>query len=164
MFSCVWLFVTLWTVAHQVPLSMYFPGKNTRMDWHFFFVSISLLFWLFCLLDSLYKWGHVVFVFVLHLSLCIKLSRSIRDIENGMISFLYWLSNILLKIYIYIYIYTHTHSYIYTHTHTPPTSYLWTLRLRRPTPVFFPGESQGWGSLMGCHLWGHTESDTTEAT
>ena len=27
-----------------------------------------------------------------------------------------------------------------------------------------PGESQGWGSLVGCHLWGHTESDTTEAT
>ena len=33
-----------------------------------------------------------------------------------------------------------------------------------PTPVFLPGESQGWGSLVGCHLWGHTESDTTEAT
>ena len=31
-------------------------------------------------------------------------------------------------------------------------------------PVFLPGESQGWGSLMGCHLWGHTELDTTEAT
>ena len=27
-----------------------------------------------------------------------------------------------------------------------------------------PGESQGWGSLVGCCLWGHTESDTTEAT
>ena len=27
-----------------------------------------------------------------------------------------------------------------------------------------PGESQGWGSLVGCRLWGHTESDTTEAT
>ena len=26
------------------------------------------------------------------------------------------------------------------------------------------GESQGRGSLVGCHLWGHTESDTTEAT
>ena len=26
-------------------------------------------------------------------------------------------------------------------------------------PVFLPGESQGWGSLVGCHLWGHTESD-----
>ena len=32
----------------------------------------------------------------------------------------------------------------------------------QPTPVFLPEESQGRGSLMGCHLWGHTESDTTE--
>ena len=32
------------------------------------------------------------------------------------------------------------------------------------TPVFLPGESQGRGSLVGCCLWGHTESDTTEAT
>ena len=32
------------------------------------------------------------------------------------------------------------------------------------TPVFLPGGSQGWGSLMGCHLWGRTESETTEAT
>ena len=34
----------------------------------------------------------------------------------------------------------------------------------QPTPVFWPGESQGRGSLVGCCLWGHTESDTTEAT
>ena len=34
----------------------------------------------------------------------------------------------------------------------------------QPTPVFLPGESQGWSSLVGCHLWGRTESDTTEAT
>ena len=34
----------------------------------------------------------------------------------------------------------------------------------QPTPVFLPGESQGWGNLVGFHLWGHTESDTTEAT
>ena len=33
-----------------------------------------------------------------------------------------------------------------------------------PTPVFLPGESQGWGSLVGCRLWGRTESDTTEVT
>ena len=26
------------------------------------------------------------------------------------------------------------------------------------------GESQGQGSLVGCRLWGRTESDTTEAT
>ena len=31
-----------------------------------------------------------------------------------------------------------------------------------PTPVFLPGESQGRGSLVGCHLWGRTELDTTE--
>ena len=34
----------------------------------------------------------------------------------------------------------------------------------QPTPVFLPGESQGRRSLVGCHLWGRTESDTTEAT
>ena len=34
----------------------------------------------------------------------------------------------------------------------------------QPTPVFLLGESQGWGSLLGCHLWGHTESDTTDVT
>ena len=33
----------------------------------------------------------------------------------------------------------------------------------QPTPVFQPGESQGWGSLVGCCLWGCTELDTTEA-
>ena len=32
------------------------------------------------------------------------------------------------------------------------------------TPVFWPGESQGRGSLVGYHLWGYTESDTTEVT
>ena len=34
----------------------------------------------------------------------------------------------------------------------------------QPTPVFLPGESQGRGSLVGCRLWGRTESDTTEVT
>ena len=41
------------------------------------------------------------------------------------------------------------------------------MRWRRkwqPTPVFLPGESQGRGSLVGCCLWGRTESDTTEVT
>ena len=34
----------------------------------------------------------------------------------------------------------------------------------QPTSVLLPGESQGWGSLVGCRLWGHTGSDTTEVT
>ena len=43
------------------------------------------------------------------------------------------------------------------------TFMLWR-RKWQPTPVFLPGESQGQGSLVGCRLWGRTESDTTEAT
>ena len=30
--------------------------------------------------------------------------------------------------------------------------------------IFLPGEYQGLGSLMSCHLWGRTESDTTDVT
>ena len=38
----------------------------------------------------------------------------------------------------------------------------------QPTPVFLPGESQGWRSLVGCHLWGrrrvrHNWSDLAAA-
>ena len=32
------------------------------------------------------------------------------------------------------------------------------------TLVFLPGEFQGRGSLVGCYLWGCTESDMTEVT
>ena len=34
----------------------------------------------------------------------------------------------------------------------------------QPTPVFLPGESQGRRNLVGCRLWGRTESGKTEAT
>ena len=34
----------------------------------------------------------------------------------------------------------------------------------QPTPVLLPGESQRQRSLVGCCLWGHTKSDTTEVT
>ena len=34
----------------------------------------------------------------------------------------------------------------------------------QPAPAFLPGESQGRRSLVGCRLWGRTESDMTEAT
>ena len=32
----------------------------------------------------------------------------------------------------------------------------------QPTPVFLPGKSYGWRSLVGCSPWGRQESDTTE--
>ena len=43
-------------------------------------------------------------------------------------------------------------------------TFMYWRRKWQPTPVFLPGESQGWGSLVGCRLWGHTESETTEVT
>ena len=44
--------------------------------------------------------------------------------------------------------------------------YAWYIRRRQrhPTPVFLPGESQGWRRLVGCRLWGHTELNMTEET
>ena len=43
-------------------------------------------------------------------------------------------------------------------------TFMYWRRKWQPTPVMLPGESQGLGSLVGCRLWGCTESDTTEAT
>ena len=43
-------------------------------------------------------------------------------------------------------------------------TFMYWKRKWQPTPVFLPGESQGRGSLVGCRLWGRTESDMTEAT
>ena len=43
------------------------------------------------------------------------------------------------------------------------TFILWR-RKRQPTPLLLHGESQGCGSLVGCRLWGCTESDRIEAT
>ena len=45
--------------------------------------------------------------------------------------------------------------------------YMLDMRRRRqwqPTPVLLPGKFQGWWSLVGCCLWGRTESDTTEVS
>ena len=60
----------------------------------------------------------------------------------------------------------------FSHQEVEPTFHIWMwvdflIHWRRkwqPTPVFMPGESQGRGSLVGCRLWGRTESDTTEVT
>ena len=43
-------------------------------------------------------------------------------------------------------------------------TFMYWRRKWQPTPVFLLGKSQGQRSLVGCHLWGHTESDTTEET
>ena len=37
-------------------------------------------------------------------------------------------------------------------------------RAQQPSPVFLPGESQGWRRLAGYNPYGLTESDMTEET
>ena len=49
-------------------------------------------------------------------------------------------------------------------TSLPLFTFMHWRRKWKPTPVFLSGESQGRGSLVGCHLCGRTESDTTEVT
>ena len=49
-------------------------------------------------------------------------------------------------------------------TSLSPFTFMHWRRKWQPTPVFLPGESQGRGSLVGCRLWGRTESDMTEVT
>ena len=53
----------------------------------------------------------------------------------------------------------------YTHTLYLGEDHLYVRRRQwHPTPVLLPEKSKGRGSLVGCRLWGRTESDTTEAT
>ena len=60
------------------------------------------------------------------------------------------------------------HGVVKSRTQLSDFTFIFTfMRWRRkwqPTPVFLPGESQGRGSLVGCCLWGRTESDMAEAT
>ena len=42
LFSCIGLFVTPWTVAHQAPPSMGFPSKNTGVGCHFLIQGVFL--------------------------------------------------------------------------------------------------------------------------
>ena len=48
------------------------------------------------------------------------------------------------------------------HFHFSLSTFMHWRRKWQPTPVFLPGESQRRGALLGCRLWGRTESDTTE--
>ena len=52
-------------------------------------------------------------------------------------------------------------SYLYDWATSLPllTFMLWRKKWQ-PAPVFLPGESQGWGSLVGCRLWGLAQSRT----
>ena len=51
--------------------------------------------------------------------------------------------------------------YLYAQTHTH-THWFYLNRQWHPTSVLLPGKSHGRRSLVGCSLWGRSESETTE--
>ena len=157
--SCVRLFVTPWTVAHQAPPSMEFPRQEYWSGLPFLtpLYVISKVF--SCVLQENqgelrilhFVWNWKADGFWNHrmrelpccfqLSVGIKCENLIKRRSMGWLRVGYdWATSLSL----------------FTFLH-------WR-RKWQPTPVFLPGESQGRGSLMGCCLWGCTELDTTEAT
>ena len=80
---------------------------------------------------------------------------------SGLISFrMHWLDLLAVQ---------RTLKSLFQH-HSSKASVLWhsasfTVQFQwQPTPIFLPRELRGQRSLVGCHLWDHTESDTTEVT
>ena len=163
--SHVQLFATLWTVALQAPLSWDSPSKNTGVDSH------SLLQGIFptqesnlCLLHPLHwQAGSLPLAPPGKPFVCYSLTQFPEKAMTTHSSTLAWKTP-----------WTEEPGRLQSmgslrvrHDRATSLSLFTFMHWRRqwqPTPVFLPGESQGRGSLVGCPLWGHTESDTTEAT
>ena len=149
--SHVRLFGTSWTVAYRAPLSMGFSRQE---------------YWSGVPLPS--PWSSLPFIikrvvgFVL-LSSCHLCPQTLPShIIGGMVpledSRLYYAAIRDCTIPV------NTGTAERLHFHFSLFTFMHWRRKWQPTPVFFPGESQGQGSLVGCRLWGRTELDTTEAT
>ena len=74
------------------------PALLPPKGWHpALYESVSvLLVNAVCSLDSTYKWNHMVFVFLWHISLITMFSRSNHAVSNGKFSYFLWPSSIPL--------------------------------------------------------------------
>ena len=121
--------------------------------------SIGFLhsFQFFSLFDSLDNYNCLVQVtdyFFYWLSLLLKLSFEFFSYFSALgCMFLFFKNFLFCSCIVFLFLFSYLSVY----------ALLWRKKWQ-PTPVFLPGESQGWGSLVGCCRWGRTESDTTEAT
>ena len=133
--NCVWLFGTLWTTAHQASLSI----TNSQ--------SLLKLMFIKSVMPSTTSSSGISLY-------CLQSFQPLRCFESqffesGGQSIGTSASALVLPMNI--------HNWF-------PLGWTDWRRQWQPTPVFLPGESQGRRSLVGCRLWGHTESDTTEVT
>ena len=102
---------------------------------------------------SLYNWGIMAYIAILKFSSLLKIDYWVHP-QSFWFNFGWNLRTCILKNFCWTMLWD-------------PLCYITFMHWRRkwqPTPVFLPGESQGRGSLVGCRLWGRTESDTTEVT
>ena len=106
---CDWKFVSL------NPLHLFRPSWSLfPINLFSVFVGTSALFWF---LDSLYKWNHMAFVFVLLISLRTILSRFIYVVTHGKISFFYgWV--------IFHCVHTHAYNFLYPFIHSSLSRHL----------------------------------------
>lgn len=97
-------FIPLLAVSTLHPTSPQFPHPPNLWQPPFYSVSVSSM-----LLDSTYKWAHIVFVFLWLISLSLMPSGSTRVVINGRISFCLWLNNIPLHTHIPHFLYSFIH-------------------------------------------------------
>ena len=92
-------------------------------------------------------------------------------IDFPIVFFLFWIIDICSYLYYFLYSVCHTFVLLFFSSYLRQelrllirsiSSVLIRRRWWDPTPVFLPGKSHGWRSLVGCSPWGHEESDTTE--
>ena len=162
-FSPFWLFVTPWTFAYQAPASMGFSRREV-LEW----VAIKWRSNVTCTYAS--EWnssqesgtsqveaGSGTWTLALFLRYCHVVSRATHS--STLAWKLSWMEapGKLQSM----------GSRRVGHNWTTSLSLFTFIHWRRkwqPTLAFLPGESHGRRRLVGCHLWGRTESDTAEAT
>ena len=130
-------------------LSVLSSSKNLDLD---IILCLPLLSYLVKhILQWLYKVGYFEGKFFSHTKFCILLSY----LSNGIARHgtLIWklLHNFVVEVRRLFFFFWIPHL-------------LYQRRQWQPTPVLFAGKSHGWRSLVGCRLWGCTESDMTKGT
>ena len=90
----------------------FLPSSNHQFALCIYGSDSDLFVHLFCVLDFMYKWNPMAFVFLRLTSLSIILYRSIHVVTNGKISFFLWLNNIPSYVYV-IYISPLLHPFVY---------------------------------------------------
>ena len=168
---CCLTLETPWTVAQQAPLSVGFPrqeyewvamsflkGSSQPRDWTCIFCIADRFFTTEPLVESFKSWcGHssATCSYKVYLtSLGFNSEKAMAPHSSTLAWKLPWTEEPGRLQSMGSWRVRHDWAFAFMH---------WR-RKWQPTPAFLPGESQGLGSLVGCRLWGRTESDMTEAT